>query len=151
MKLALRLAVAGTAAAAVTAAGLSMASAATTTTTTATPSAAQQQHARARLLTAEQRKELRTTGHVHGGRHTRQHGDVGFDLRLGKATVTPNGLTVLSKDGSSQTFRTDGTTKVRSHKQPTTVHSGDRVLVVATSKDGHARRVVVRRPAAASS
>jgi len=149
MKLSLRLAVAGTAAAAVTAAGLSMASAATTTT--ATPSAGQQQHARARLLTDEQRKELRTTGHVHGVRHTRKHGDVGFDLRLGRATVTPNGLTVLSKDGSSQTFSTDATTKVRSHKQPTTVHSGDRVLVVATSKDGHARRVVVRRAAAASS
>lgn len=149
MKLALRLAVAGTAAAAVTAAGLSMASA---STPTAAPSsaAAQHQHSRARLLTAEQRKELRTTGHVHVIRHTRKHGDVGLDLRLGKATVTPNSVTVLSKDGSSQTFSTDGTTKVRSHKQPATVHSGDRVLVLATSKDGHARRVVVRRPAATS-
>lgn len=147
MKFALRLAVAGTAAAAVTVAGLSVTSAAASSST---PTAAQHQQGHARLLTAEQRKQLRSTGHVHGVRHTRKHGDVAFDLRAGTATVTPNGLSVLSKDGSSGIFRTDAATKVRSHKQPTTVHSGDRVLVIATA-DGHARRVVVRRPATASS
>lgn len=143
MKLALRLALAGTAAVAVGAAGLTSVAAASPGTPAPAAAQPQPKHSAAHPLTAAQRTELRRTGHVHTVLHTRKHGDVPLDLRAGTVSaVTPTSVTVLSKDGTSATFSTDGTTKVRSRRAPVTVHQGDRVVVIASNDK--ARRIAVR-------
>ena len=147
MKLAARLALAAAAATAVTTAGVAVASAATPSAPTGPAAVARHP---GRLLTPAQRQQLRTSGHLRATVHTRRHGDVTLDLRVGTVTaLSPTSLTVLSKDGSSASFGITATTKVRSHHAAATVATGDRVLVVATT-DGHARRVQVRRVAGAT-
>lgn len=159
MKVRTRLATGLTAAAALTATGFTVAHAGTPSPTSVTSTAASFIAAqpaaqpaapparRTRLLTAAQRTELRTTGHVTATRHTKKRGDVTLDLQVGRVmAATPTSITVHSRSGYHHTYAITGATKVRERRAPvpaSALKPGDHVLVVATTDDV-ARRIIVR-------
>ena len=104
-----------------------------------------------RLLTKEQRHELRATGHLTFSRDTAKHGTVTLAVQLGVVTaVSPTSISLRSKDGYLHSYVVGDRTKVRVRRQPADIGAvvvGAKAAVVAlVASDGdQARRVLVRR------
>ena len=100
-----------------------------------------------RLLTANRRAELTSTGHTTVVRHTRAHGELTLLVQVGRITSTaPDSITVTSKGGYVHSYAVTAATRIRAQRQQVaaaTLEDGDRVLVVASS-DGRARRIALR-------
>ena len=88
-----------------------------------------------RLLTAQQRQTLRSTGHVEVVRHSRKHGDVTLEVQRGAITaLTPTTIPLLSKGGYRHTYLLTPATTVREKGKAENVSdltAGERVMVVA--------------------
>ena len=88
-----------------------------------------------RLLSPEQRRTLRDTGHVEIVRHTRKRGDVTLEVQRGMiSSLTGTAITVLSKSGYSHTYVLTPTTTVRDRGRSESLSAlsrRERVMVVA--------------------
>ena len=109
------------------------------------------------LLTADQRAQLRRTGHVTTVRHTAKHGDVTVLVQRGVVVdVSATSITLRSKDGYPHTYVINAKTKVverRARVSVADLHAGERAMVVAvqTPKGDVARRIsCLRDPKAAA-
>ena len=106
-----------------------------------------------RLITPEQRRQLRTTGHIVISKHTRKHGTVTVLVQRGTVdAVTPSSITLTSKDGYVHSYAITPKTKVREKGQPVALSelkTGERAMVIALrTKDGdNARRISCLRSA----
>jgi hypothetical protein len=106
-----------------------------------------------RLLTREQRRELRTTGHLTVTKDTKKHGTVTVAIQLGEVTaVSPTSVTVKSRDGYVHSYAINDKTKVRVRRAPAAVDDlsvGMKAAVLAlVTADGDQARRVIARPAA---
>jgi hypothetical protein len=104
-----------------------------------------------RLLTREQRQQLRRDGHLVITRDTPRHGRVTIAVQLGTVTaVGPTSVTLKSKDGYVHSYTITDKTRVRVRRQPAALSDvavGSKAAVVAlvTPEGDQARRVAVRR------
>ena len=103
--------------------------------------------ARGRLLTQDQRQQLRETGHLTLTKHTRRHGDVTVLVQRGEVTaLSATSISLRSKDGYAHTYVITQRTKVRERGEPVPlddVKVGERAMVVAlqTEQGDLARRI----------
>lgn len=128
-------------------AGVMLSAAETEMTTVADPAA---HGLRKRLLTPEQRQQLRTTGHLTVTKQTKKHGTVTIAIQLGEVSgITPTSITVTSKDGYTHSYAITDQTKVRVHRRAAdvselTVGAKAAVIALSTPSGDTARRILVR-------
>ena len=103
-----------------------------------------------RLLTQEQRQQLRTTGHLTVTKDTKKHGTITLAIQLGEVTaVSPTSITLTSKDGYTHSYSITDKTKVRMRRQPAdlsdvTVGAKAAVIALVTPGGDNARRIMLR-------
>ncbi len=75
------------------------------------------QVAKGKLITAENRQELRQTGHTTITRQTKKHGTVTVVVQRGEVTaVSPTSISLTSKDGYAHTYAITDKTKVKQRR-----------------------------------
>lgn len=103
-----------------------------------------------RLLTPEQRQQLRQSGHLVLTKDTKRFGTITIAVQLGEVSdITATSITLTSKDGYSHTYAITDKTKVRVRRQPAAVsdialHSKAAVIALVTPTGDNARRIIVR-------
>src|SRR5689334_22396021 len=105
-----------------------------------------------RLLTREQRQQLRRTGHLTVTKDTRKHGTVTVAIQPGEATAgSTTSITLTSRDGYAHSYVITDKTKVRVRRQPAALSDvvvGSKADVIAlVTPDGDQARRIIARPA----